>query len=150
MDKKGVSEVVGYVLLISITLALSVMVYSWLTFYVSPHNVKECPDTVSLVVSNYNCSASGLNLTLKNNGLFDVKGYVVRVNNRSESDSGFYVLNKTGSPLAPGKRVNVNYSLKDVDNLILTNVNLVEVQPFVEDGGTVYCKSFATQKVNCP
>ena len=77
MNKKGVSIMVGYVLLISVGLIMGVMVYQWLKTYV-PNETLECPDGVSVLVEETECSNGALELTLKNNGLFNIYGYYIR------------------------------------------------------------------------
>ena len=76
--KKGLSEMVGYILLISMTIILSLMVYGWLKTYVPTSSV-ECADGASLFMQdfNYSCPKNTLNLTLKNNGRFDLAGYFI-------------------------------------------------------------------------
>ena len=74
-NRRGLSNVVGYVLLISITIALSVLVYAWLRFYVSEEEVKECSDNVNVIIRSYECflpdetgEGGRLSITLKNKG----------------------------------------------------------------------------------
>ncbi len=77
-NRKGLSEMVGYILLISMTIILSLMVYGWLKTYVPTKSV-ECTDGASLFMQdfNYTCNTNTLNLTLKNNGRFDLAGYFI-------------------------------------------------------------------------
>ncbi len=80
-SRKGISPVIGYVLLISFVVILGVIVYQWLSTYV-PKNTLECPDDVSFLIENYTCQPiaagiSNLNLTIKNNGLFGIAGYFI-------------------------------------------------------------------------
>jgi hypothetical protein len=78
-DKKGVSEIIGYILLISIAIALSIIVYAWLKSYV-PNEKIACPDDVSVMIKDYvmNCQSGVLELNLKNNGKFNIAGYYLR------------------------------------------------------------------------
>lgn len=82
MKKKGLSEVIGYVLLIVIALSLSLLVYAWMKglLWQKP---KACPDEVSLIIVDYSCNATRKNvtITLRNNGLFDVDGFIARISN---------------------------------------------------------------------
>ncbi len=146
-SKRGVSEVVAYVLLISISFALAGMVFTWLKFYVTPHEEIKCDEGVSLIIReyNYNCSTKNLTLTLQNRGLFNFEGYIIRVNNRSSSDIGVYTLNKTGKPLLTGETqvISINSSLVDStpQGSIEGDLKFVEVQPFQNKQGnySVYC-----------
>ena len=54
-NKNGLSNIVAYVLLISITISLSVLVYGWLRFYVSEDVVETCSDNVNVVIRSYEC-----------------------------------------------------------------------------------------------
>ncbi len=76
INKKGVSVVVGYVLLITFGIIISVIVYSYLKSFV-PSDTPACPDGVSIFVRNYSydCTTGVLNLTLENNGKFNINGY---------------------------------------------------------------------------
>jgi len=77
-NRKGISIMIGYVLLITTTIIISVVVYQWVKTYV-PAEVIECPDGVSVFIkeSKYSCQNKELNLTLKNNGLFSIGGYLI-------------------------------------------------------------------------
>ncbi|VVB79246.1 Uncharacterised protein [uncultured archaeon] len=76
--KKGVSEVVGYILLISIAVAMSVIVYAWLKSYV-PKEPLECPGDISLMIKDINCTADGIiDMTLRNNGKFSIYAYTIK------------------------------------------------------------------------
>ncbi|MDP3965948.1 MAG: hypothetical protein Q8Q04_00270 [archaeon] len=77
-NKKGVSVVIGYVLLISFGIILSVIVFNYLRTYV-PSDAINCPDGVSLLVKDYtyNCTSGELSLEIKNRGRFNVEGYYI-------------------------------------------------------------------------
>jgi len=85
MNKFGVSIMIGYVLLIGMAVVMGGVMYAWMKSYV-PQSDIECPEGVSLVINDYvyNCSNSTLNITLKNNGRFDIAGYYIKVTNNSE------------------------------------------------------------------
>ena len=50
VNKRAVSMIVAYVILITIAIALSILVYNWLRFYVGPGEKVECPEGVSLII----------------------------------------------------------------------------------------------------
>ena len=82
-NKKAISPMIGYVLLISLAIVMSVVVYTWLKTYI-PQDSLECPDTTFLFIKEYSCDLNGeLNLTIKNNGNFNVAGYFIRIANVS-------------------------------------------------------------------
>jgi len=167
--KRGLSNVIGYVILISITLSLSVMVYAWLRFYVTGEEMEKCSENVNVIIKNYQCFAANsegdggsLNITLKNKGLFTVDGYELRVHTRFGAEFGMFLLNDTGTEILPGNEYSDYYEFEredlrfdiDGDGFIddkLETITLIEVQPFVlsDDGsGSVRCKSFAIQRVD--
>lgn len=76
-NKKGVSVMIGYILLISMAVVMSIIAFQWLKTYV-PKEGLSCPDGVSLFVKSSTCTANELEITLKNNGKFNVSGYVIR------------------------------------------------------------------------
>ncbi|MCK5321016.1 hypothetical protein KAJ38_00380 [Candidatus Pacearchaeota archaeon] len=152
-DKNAVSNIIAYVLLISITIGLSIMVYNWLRFYVSEEDVEQCPDTVSVIIKNYNCSQGTngfLNVTLKNKGLFSVDGYILRAHDSPNAEFGFYTLTDTGAPIEPGKENTVVYLFNESYNgKNFTDITLVEVQPFLIKKGEISCRSYASQQIIC-
>ena len=152
-DKNAVSNIIAYVLLISITIGLSVMVYNWLRFYVSEETVEQCPSTVNVIIEDYYCvsGANGfLNVTLKNKGLFNVDGYILRVHDTLDAKFGFYVLTDVGTPIAPGEKdVSIYLFNQSYDGKNFTEMTLVEVQPYLIKTGNISCKSYASQKIVC-
>ena len=81
-NKRGLSVIIGYVLLVAISILLSVIVYRWIKTYV-PKEIAECPDgtSISFRYVSYNCTSNILNITLENNGRFSLDGYFIRVSN---------------------------------------------------------------------
>jgi len=79
MNKKGISIMVGYILLISLAVIMGGVMYAWMKSYVPSEEIA-CPDGVAMVVENYNytCATGILNLSLKNNGRFDIAGYYIK------------------------------------------------------------------------
>ena len=76
-NKKAVSVLIGYVLLIAGIIVVSGVVYIWLRSYV-PRPSIECPEGVSLFIEDMNCEGSNLNLSIRNNGRFEVNGYFIK------------------------------------------------------------------------
>jgi hypothetical protein len=89
-NKKGISIVIGYILLIAISIVMSVLVYSWLKTYVPKESLK-CPEGTSLFIKeiSYTCTPGKetLNITVKNNGKFSINGYFIHVSNVSDPDA---------------------------------------------------------------
>ncbi len=82
--KKGVSIMIGYVLLVTCAIVIGVFVYQWIITYV-PADALDCPDEVSIFIKDYtyDCDDSRLDLILKNNGLFNIAGYFIHATNDS-------------------------------------------------------------------
>jgi hypothetical protein len=86
-NKKGISVMIGYVLLVSFAIIMSVIVYAWIKTYV-PRDSTECPDGTSLYIRDYqyDCNTNMLYLTLKNNGRFDMGGYFIYAANSTNQE----------------------------------------------------------------
>jgi len=86
-NKKGVSEMVGYVLLVVFAVIMGGIVFAWLKTYV-PAEGLNCPDGTSLFLKEltFSDSASQLNLTVKNNGRFNIAGYFIYASNDSSQE----------------------------------------------------------------
>jgi len=82
-NKKAISPMIGYILLISIVVVLSLIVYTWLKTYV-PQDSLECPDSTSMFIRSYEYAPNNqLNITIKNNGNFNIGGYFIRAATQS-------------------------------------------------------------------
>ena len=83
-NKKGVSVLIGYVLLVVFVVITSAIVFVWLKTYI-PAESLNCPDSVSLFIKEYtlDCDANTLNLTMKNNGRFSYAGFFIHASNES-------------------------------------------------------------------
>ena len=153
-NKKGVSLIVSYVLLIVIGISIAGLVYSWLEFYVSPGQELNCDDGTSLIIKDYDysCVNNYINITLQNKGRFTIDGYIIRVNDKVNSSFGIYVIGENATSLKPGYSISTNLSsANDIQgNNINGQLTLIEVQPYKIDKGTkVLCSSIAKQKLSC-
>ena len=84
-SKRGLSEMIAYVLLIAGAVAMSTIVYVWIKNYI-PKDIPKCDDGVSIMISDLSCGNSVLTFNLKNNGLFNVDGYYIKAS-RGSADS---------------------------------------------------------------
>jgi len=82
VSKKGLSVIIGYVLLITFGIIISVIVYNYLKSYV-PSEALQCPEGVSIFLKEYSCTDNQLNITIKNNGKFNLEGYFIHATNSS-------------------------------------------------------------------
>ena len=86
-QKKGVSVLISYVLLITMAIALAAGTYYFLKTYAEkPLPEETCPEGTNIVIENYSCSNGQLDLTIKNRGLHAVTGVYVKISNESESE----------------------------------------------------------------
>jgi len=138
-DKRGVSEVIGYVILISLAVIISVAVFVWFKSYVPTDSLK-CPDGVSLIIESAKLSESSMEIIISNNGLFNVDGYILR----GKSDPSLKISDKslseyvsTGAtqdglavrfsePLIPDGEITQSFDLS-----FLGNIYSIEVVPVV-------------------
>lgn len=83
-NKKALSPIISYVILVTIVISTSLIVYPWLKTYVAV-SPASCPDGVSVFLNKVNCSSNGenylLNISVKNNGLFSIGGYFINFRN---------------------------------------------------------------------
>ena len=167
LNKKAVSLIVSYVLLISIGLSIAGLVYGWLRFYVDIEDTVKCPDGVSLIImqSDYHQSdTSGgelsLNLTLENKGRFNISSYVIRVGNRTNAKIGTIRiyhpdldgLPTTGEfPLGPGESTTHQFNYSYLGKYVSNRICFIEVQPIIidDEGSTLACSQISTRKVDC-
>ncbi|MBI2043216.1 hypothetical protein HYT25_02400 [Candidatus Pacearchaeota archaeon] len=86
-NRRGISVMIGYILLISMAILMSIIVYQWVKTYVPQESIK-CDEGVSLFIQSYNndCSDDRFDLTLKNNGRFDIAGYFIHATTSSDQE----------------------------------------------------------------
>jgi len=159
MSKKAVSLMVSYILLISIALVVSVGVYAWLRAVANVEPPITCKDETTVIIESYDCTSGdegGIDLIIKNNGRFNVKGIILTVGNDSvktpttsllnidpkikklEGHHFFVVEDVNGievPELAPGESTTASFTNKIKDEKIVDfeYVRTVKLQPFVSD-----------------
>ena len=86
-NKKGISVMIGYILLITTAIIVSTIIYQQLKSYVPTESV-ECPEGVSVFLKEvtYDCDNKELNITLKNNGRFNIGGYFIKGSDSPEKE----------------------------------------------------------------
>jgi len=109
-NKRGVSVVIGYILLIAFGVIMGLIVYNYLKTYV-PKDTLSCPNEVSIFIKEIECNSStgNLSLKLKNNGNFNLEGYFIygTTNSTQElavQDLSLFLKNNTG-PIKLGNSV---------------------------------------------
>lgn len=152
-NKRGVSLMISYVLLIAIGLTMAVGAYAWLKYYPNALQSKaDCKDGTSIVLDGYDCSGSILTLDLRNNGLFSIDGFILSVSNDSmrepindmgltasfgveEVVNGFY--NFTVGVLKPQDEKEVKLMVPNE----IGSIKIMKLQPFIEGNGRVICEN---------
>lgn len=83
-NKKGLSEIVGYVILVVIAVSLAVLVYNWLKLQL-PQEKPQCSENLGLIIKEMKCNAETdtINLTLSNKGFFNIEGVNIRIANET-------------------------------------------------------------------
>ncbi len=119
--KRGVSEIVSYVLLVIVAVTMSVIVYSYLSVYV-PKEKPECQEDVGLIVKNYSCSALGnqLNITLLNKGFFKIDASYIRISSSGKevkdlvnNNSIYFIYEPGNAAFPPGKTISLSFNEKN-------------------------------------
>ena len=108
-NKRGASEMIGYILLIVFAVIISVIVYQWLKTYV-PKEPLQCSAEISLFIKEATFNSSNLNVTIKNNGKFNVAGYFIHAKNNSSQELPTIDLSNYLNPLSFSGRQGINLS----------------------------------------
>jgi len=84
-NKKAISELVSYVLLITLAIAMAAAAWFFLKPYAEkPLPEEECPESVSIVLENYSCNGTHINYTLSNRGFFNITGIKLAIVNGTD------------------------------------------------------------------
>ena len=152
-NKKGVSVIIGYVLLVVMALGLGVGVYTYLSA-LTPKDKPECKNDIHIILVNYTCSAGNLEVNLQNKGLFRIDAAYVRIGGENQkvkdlinNEDVFFGVIDGQKGLSPGKTITQRYI-----NPIITQGTLgLEIQPAVFDKNDLaICESAViTQPVEC-
>jgi hypothetical protein len=150
-NKKGISLMVSYVLLIIIAVGISVGVFAYLKLYL-PTEQPECPYGTSLIISYAKCNSGTLTLNITNNGLRNVTGAFIRMahSNRTVRDQINQGNEFFSPPLAPGTTIELP-PYPTVPNPA-SGTYVIEIQPATISGGWPFpCDSstIVSQEVIC-
>jgi len=156
--KKGVSLMVGYVLLIVIVIGLSVAVFTYLKLYL-PSEKPKCPIDISLIIDPTCTADAGQNQKITifytNKGLFSVDGALVRVGDVGRlaktllNPNRFSFENGTGAyPLKPGDSWFQSYDYLYTE----PGTKELEIEPVLFiDGEAVLCDgAIVSRLITCP
>lgn len=159
----------SYVILISIVVVVSITIFTWLRLIANVEPVVSCEEGTSIIISDYECQGNRFIVTIKNNGRFNVDGFILTVGNNTQrvpltrllpfkenTTSEGHLLFK--SPLNPGNlnestfsnlELKPNGQVREVDFNFIRNIKL---QPFIiNDLKTkIFCESIIRQDIeNC-
>ncbi len=159
-NKRGVSLMVGYALLIVIAIGLAAIVYPFLKARLPEERV-ECPADLSISIEEASCNRADWSVTVRmlNRGLFNITGAYIRF---AEADRSvrpqinvgreLYLTGINPRPLGPGQGTpNLTYSIGDLSPLPEDGNFVVEVQPAIfRKGVLVPCSNkIVTQTIPC-
>lgn len=146
MNKKAISEIVSYVLLIVLVIAMATATWFFLKPYAEkPLPEEECPESVNIILENYTCDSdtNEMNFSLRNRGLFNVWGIklnIVNANDGLEYDFLWLLPNCAGvsnckpcsDPSANGACIGVGKNVSSSQNYGgTTNVSSLVIYPII-------------------
>lgn len=160
MDKKGLSEMIGYVILISIAIGLAVGVYAfWQLVINGTGPAIDCPEGTSVILDSYTCADNIITLGIRNNGRFDVQGVVVSVGNDSQKVPVTYLLPVgPGNPghysflnkLSPNEIKEAKFKNETDKGVYNDGIKIIEIQPFIINKTKIMCRGGAIkEEINC-
>lgn len=157
VNKKGVSEIVSYVLLILVSIAISTIVFGFLMKFIPKGQTAECPSDVSLIVQDISCDKSSniLSINLSNRGLWNVSEVHIKTglqNSKVKTAPTFVDQNGAkpdpyvfSPPLSPSQVIGMQFYLNIGDDTL-------EIVPAVynKKGEKAICPSaIITQPISC-
>lgn len=142
-NKKALSEIVAYVMLVVMSLSLASGVYIWLKTNV-PADKETCSEDIALSFRNYTCDTLNrkITITIENKGFFSVNGFFIRGSNQTDNlpiiplsqekpdtIKGRYDFETAGvlTPLKPGTYETMVFKYDDAIPL-----RKIQIQPFKE------------------
>jgi hypothetical protein len=121
MDKKGVSVMIGYILLVVTAISMSVVVYAWLRTYI-PKDIPGCPEEVSILVTESACVDGNLSIRLQNNGRFGIDAFYIRAT--TSPDTKIATKNLAEKDFINFAEIDVDKVLKPNEESEIINFNL--------------------------
>lgn len=81
IPKRGLSVIIGFVLLIVFGVVMGVIIYKWQKSFVPQDPYASCPEGASIFIINktYDCQSNTLTFFIRNNGRFSLGGYFIYV-----------------------------------------------------------------------
>jgi hypothetical protein len=134
-NKRGVSIMIGYVLLIVIAIGLSVAVFAYLKLYL-PKDKPKCFEDVVLTVDELECADGVVSVTLTNRGLFSAQGVFLRIGESGRvfkevlnKEDNYIFIGEEDIELDPGETWSANYECEEID--CSNGAFEFEIEPFI-------------------
>jgi len=156
VNKKAISLMISYVILIAIVISVSVGVYAYLRVSADISPEVDCKDGTSVIIGEYECftgdafAAAGIDLEIKNNGRFSIEGVIVVVGSDSQKAPDTYLIPDSSTvqleghyffanKLKPGESETAKFSNKEKIGAVMqpvgfTDIEVIQLQPFIIEG----------------
>ena len=169
-NKRGISELISYVLLITLAIAIAGGTFIWLKYIAVPPAKEECPPEVNVIILNDTCYNKCINpptvypgnitFWIKNNGNFDVDGFKFLIANDSVNPlfKDIYIPQHYNCYLREGDKIDLsgcNLSARESMEMYgyyynTSTISLLRITPFkTTNNNETYCKSFDFVITNC-
>ena len=164
-NKKAVSLMISYVLLVTIAIIMSIIVFTYLKTIANVEPVIDCKEGTSITIEDYICDVvkGEISLIIKNNGRFNVDGFIATFGGNElrepttklilamDQQNVLFTLDSRLPPfdpptfndaLIPGETIEVNFSNKEKKadgSSQVVDFNFLwnlRVQPFIVDKET--------------
>jgi len=149
-NKSGISIMVGYVLLVTLAIVMGIIAYNWMKTYV-PSDITECPEGASILIkeATFNLSNSKLVLTLKNNGRFNLVGYLIYGANSSGGALQTIDLSRYLNETYGGKKLGnaVSFFLIGPGNSLEPSAEVIHVFDIPSEIGRIYSTSITPMRI---
>jgi len=148
-NKKALSVIVSYVLVISIGITIALISYSFIKNYPNILNEKEdCKDGTSLILESavFDAENDKLIVNVKNNGLFNINGFLISVGDDENKAPEINDLKSIPEQpatkgaynflpvLNPGDSKEITFDTEDYD------IKVINIQPFInKDNKRIIC-----------
>jgi len=142
-DKRGISNIIGYIMLMGIVIIMSVIVFQWLRTYVPTDSI-DCPDGVGISIESlrYYCDNKELSFTLKNTGRFNIAGYFIHATTSPDQEiaiedlslllnpnsTGNVIFNPSENSLKPNDKIDAFFNLSTSGISRIYSIELIPVR----------------------
>lgn len=167
-NKKGLSEMISYVLLIAIAIGISTGVFVWLKSMANVNPVVDCEEGTSVLMEDYSCRCDNQNLCLitmdiKNNGRFNVSGIILTISIDSKEPTQYLIQKEDQKktfagyqffipPLNPGSTQKAEFlNIIAKDDSVINKITSIKIQPiiYVKKSRVVCKNSIIKQQIDC-